>query len=302
MPDSKPSSAGFSPETSQRILAKACKAIGVNPDSARLLRLGENAIYHINDLNLVFRIARGPDVLDDARKEVAVSRWLYSVGLLAAHVADYKQPIVVDGYPVTFWEFIASSGGEATIADLAAMLKNLHSLSLPSYLNLPAMDVFGRVDARIDQASDVPKTDRDFLRGRTGELRAAYRELTFPLQPCVVHGDAHVGNLIRACDGSVHLIDFERFAFGQPEIDLATTAVEHRIGWYTDAEYTSFVDTYGFDVTSWHGFSVLQDISELKMTTWIMQNVSHGPEVASEVRTRLDALRDSAIPRHWKPF
>jgi len=292
----------FTPESSRTTLLGACRAIGVESQGARLLRLGENAIYHLPDIDLVVRIARGVDVLGDAKKEVAVSRWLRSSGLRAAEIADFEQPIVIGNHPVTFWKFIRSPGVLASIADLAAVLRQLHSLTPPVDLDLPALDLFSRVDARIDRANDVPVLDREFLRYRVKELRAAYAELTFPLEPCAVHGDAHTANLIKEYDGSVTLIDFERFAFGQPEVDLAVTAVEHRIGWCTDSEYDSFVSAYGFDVTDWSGFPTIQAISELKMTTWIMQNVSHSPEIASEVRTRLDALRDSSAPRHWKPF
>jgi Phosphotransferase enzyme family len=292
----------FTPESSRATLVGACTAIGVDFRDARLLRLGENAIYHIPQLDLVVRIARGLDVLDDAKKEVSVSRWLNSSGLRAAETADFEQPIVVGDHPVTFWKFIGSPGKEASITDLAVVLRELHALAPPESLDLPSLDFFGRVDARIDRASDVPEADRIFLRHRVRELRAAYAELTFPLQSCAVHGDAHTANLIKTYDGAVALIDFERFAFGHPETDLAVTAVEHRIGWYTDAEYDAFVRAYGFDVTDWSGFPTIQAISELKMTTWIMQNTSHSPEVASEVRTRLDALRDSGAPRRWKPF
>lgn len=292
----------FTPESSRATLVEACEAIGADHRSARLLRLGENAIYLLPQLDLVVRIARGLDVLDDAKKEVSVSRWLNSAGLRAAKTADFEQPIVVADHPVTFWKYIRPPGMEASITDLAAVLRELHTLTPPDDLDLPVLDFFGRVDVRIDRATDIPETDRNFLRRRTMELRAAYAELTFPLQPCAVHGDAHTANLIKTRNGAVTLIDFERFAFGQPETDLAVTAVEHRIGWYSDAEYSAFARAYGFDVTDWSGFPTVQAVSELKMTTWIMQNVSHGPAVASEVRTRLDALRDSSAPRHWKPF
>jgi aminoglycoside phosphotransferase (APT) family kinase protein len=162
--------------------------------------------------------------------------------------------------------------------------------------------MFGRVDVRIERATDVPEADRRFLRERVKELRHEFAELHFPLEPCAVHGDAHTANLIRTPEGQSVLIDFERFAFGQPEVDLAVTAVEHRIGWYTDSEYRGFVDAYGFDVAEWNGFPTLQAVSELKMTTWIMQNVSHSPDIASEVRVRLEALRNPAASRLWKPF
>ncbi|HEV2344720.1 MAG TPA: aminoglycoside phosphotransferase family protein [Actinocrinis sp.] len=292
----------FTLEASRAALAEACNAIGVRAEGAELIRLGENAIYRVPEGNLVVRIARGIDVLPDARKEVAVSRWLHSTHLPVAQTTKHQQPIVADGRPVTFWRFIESTGEEATVAELGAVLRQLHSLAPPAGLDLPPLDMFGRVDVRIDRASDIPEADRSFLRERVKALRKAYADLRFPLKRCAVHGDAHTANLMPTPDGDSVLIDFERFAFGQPEIDLAVTAVEHRIGWYTDSEYSSFVQAYGFDVTDWDGFSIVQAISELKMTTWIMQNASHSPEITAEVRVRLEALRDPTMARHWKPF
>jgi thiamine kinase-like enzyme len=260
----------FTPESSWATLRQVCRTIGTECGDARLLRLGENAIYHVPAIDLVIRIARGVDVLEDASKEVRVSRWLRRAGLLAA--------------------------------ELATVLRQLHALVPPLEVELPSLDMFDRVDIRIDRAADIPERDRSFLRERVAELRGAYAGLNFPLNPCAVHGDAHTANLIQEPNGTTRLIDFERFAFGQPEIDLAVTAVEHQIGWHTDSEYGRFVKSYGFDVTDWSGFSVIREISELKMTTWIMQNSSHSPDIASETRNRLDALRDSNAPRHWKPF
>ena len=56
-----------------------------------------------------------------------------------------------------------------------------------------------------------------------------------------MHGDAHQSNLIKRPDGTVVLIDLERFAFGHPETDLSVTATEYLIGWHTDEQYADFV-------------------------------------------------------------
>jgi len=302
MTDTEGATHSFTPEASRTALLEACARVGLRGEGAKLIRLGENAIYRISDSDVVVRIARGIDVLSDARKEVAVSRWLRSMGMRAAETADFEQPIVAAGRPVTFWKFIESTGEEASVGELGTVLRELHRLKPPQDLSLPAFDMFGRVDVRIDRACDIPEEDRRFLRERVSELRSEYAALRFPLRPCAVHGDAHTANLMRTRKGAPVLIDFERFAFGPPEADLAVTAVEYHIGWYTRPDYASFVRAYGFDITEWSGFRVLQAISELKMTTWIMQNVSHSADIATEFRVRLDALRDSATPRKWKPF
>jgi aminoglycoside phosphotransferase (APT) family kinase protein len=101
------------------------------------------------------------------------------------------------------------------------------------------------------------------------------------------------------------LIDFERFAWGQPEWDLSMTATEYQTaGWWTDSEYSQFVEAYGYDVMSWNdGFSVLRAAHEIKMTTWLMQNVNESSEIANEYETRMRTLRgQSDGSETWRPF
>ena len=73
-------------------------------------------------------------------------------------------------------------------------------------------------------------------------------------------------------------------------------------GWHTKQAYTDFCQVYGFDLTTWAGFPVIRAIDELKMTTWLMQNVRHDQRVAHEFRIRLASLHDSTTPRSWRPF
>jgi thiamine kinase-like enzyme len=264
--------------------------------------MGENALFRIPRERVVARIARGPDVLRDAEKEVAVASWLRDAGLPATETTAHGQPIMVQGRPVTFWKLIDDSGARATLEDLAGILHRLHGLPVPNGLALPEFDIFDRVATRIAKAIDLPDAERCFLDARLDELRQDYADLRFRLPRAAVHGDAHQSNLIVRSDGEVILIDLERFAFGPPESDLAVTATEYLVGWHSDTAYTRFCDTYGFDVMSWDGFPVICAINELKMTTWLMQNVRESQAIASEVRTRLASLHDPEAPRNWRPF
>ncbi|GGP12780.1 hypothetical protein LDL08_18520 [Nonomuraea glycinis] len=63
-----------------------------------------------------------------------------------------------------------------------------------------------------------------------------------------------------------------------------------------------FAEHYGFDVLAWEGYSVLRDINELKMTTWLMQNVDEDAAIAQEFRNRMISLRDHDAPRKWQAF
>nr|WP_236667331.1 aminoglycoside phosphotransferase family protein [Nonomuraea sp. K271] len=267
-----------------------------------MIRLGENALFALPTEHVVVRIARSVEVLDDVRKEVAVSAWLNDSGIPAAQTTAHDQPLIVRGHPVTLWHLIPDSGSPATLNDLAAILRGLHSLAVPTDLGLPPLDILSRVSERIHAAPGLTDEDRAFLLTRRNDLQSAYDALAFPLTPCAVHGDAHNENLIKAADGNILLIDLERFAFGPPETDLAVTAIEHSVGWGTRAEYDQFAERYGFDVLAWDGYPVLRDINELKMTTWLMQNVSENDAIAQEFHNRMHSLRHPDAPRRWRAF
>jgi aminoglycoside phosphotransferase (APT) family kinase protein len=105
-------------------------------------------------------------------------------------------------------------------------------------------------------------------------------------------------------DGQPMLIDFELFAWGQPEWDLSMTATEYETaGWWTDAEYASFAEAYGYDVMSWEeGFPTLRTVREIIMTTWLMQNVNESSEIAREFENRMRKIRGENTVAPWRPF
>jgi Ser/Thr protein kinase RdoA (MazF antagonist) len=299
---SDPQSPAFSASAAERALALACEQVGLDASGASLIRMGENAIYRLASAPVVVRVARTTELLSDVRKEVAVARWLDSAGLPAIllHGAA-EQPLVADGRPVTFWELVDAVSPEPTFGELGEMLRRLHELAEPESLGLPPLDPFGRVPERLAVA-EIPDGDREFLYRRLDTLRTAYDRLSFELPPGPVHGDAHTGNLLRERTGVVLMLDFERFASGPREWDLVEPALEHfRLGWESNDSYREFAATYGFDVAKWEGFDVLCSIRELTMTTWLMQNVGHSPEIATEFRNRVESLRDGT-PRRWIPY
>jgi Ser/Thr protein kinase RdoA (MazF antagonist) len=292
----------FSSEVAAQVLNRACNAVGLNPSGARPLRLGENALFHLPTESVVVRIARTIDYWPDAVNEVNVARWLADHDFPAAEAVDIAQPIAVENHPVTFWRFIQGRNGTRDdIATLGTVLRRLHALPRPSTFSLPQENILERVQARVE-TTPVPTADKEFLLCLLAELHSEVNTLRFPLRPSPTHGDAHSENIMIR-DGQAVLIDFERFAWGQPEWDLAMTATEYMTaGWWTDDEYRRFVDAYGYDVVSWtEGFGVLRRVHELKMTTWLMQNVNESLEVADEYQVRMRTIRDG-ISSTWRPF
>jgi len=293
----------FTSERAARVVAAACRSAGFDSDGARLIRLGENALFRLAAHPVIVRIARSTDYLPSVRKEVAVSRWLTDEGFPAARtVDDLEQPVVVAGHPVTFWHLIEEGDRKPTYGELGGLLRDLHAMRFPADLELPPYDAFGRTDLRVEKATGIPEDDREFLRKRSRELRDRLAELHFTSPKGPVHGDAHVQNLMVDSSGRALLIDFEGFSHDHPEWNLMVTATEHHsLGWQTPEQYAAFVGAYGRDLRDWEGFPVLRGIQEFQMTTWLMQNIAEGPAVAEEYARRIASLRDDDAPRNWQP-
>ena len=182
----------------------------------------------------------------------------------------------------------------------ARILRQLHELPPPPEFQLPHEEVLARVAPRVERSA--PAADRAFLLRCLDELRAELDELSFILPACVTHGDAHVQNLM-IDNGQATLIDFERVAIGQPEWDLSMTATEYVTAkWWTPEQYQEFSDAYGFDITSWDGFDVLRRVHEIKMTTWLMQNIHESADIQKEYEIRIEAIRTGRADTPWTPF
>jgi aminoglycoside phosphotransferase (APT) family kinase protein len=279
------------------------RGAGLDAEDARLIRLGENALFHLPGPSVVVRVARSMAYWEDAGREVAVACWLASQGFPAVRAyAGVAQPVEAAGRPVTFWEFVEGRDGDlGDIAVLAELLARLHRLPRPEGFTLPPEDPLGRVRRRLEAAS-VTAADKEFLLAKLEAIEAEMPALEFPLPEGPVHGDAHVQNLMITASGPV-MIDFERFAWGHPEWDLSMTATEYQTaGWWTQDEYARFAAAYGFDVTSWEGYPVLRAAHELKMTSWLAQNVAESREVADEVAARIGTLRGQVPLGDWRPF
>jgi hypothetical protein len=285
---------GFSAASTRRTLNNVGARAGINTANAELMTRGEIAVYELRGLWLVARIARTTDYLPDFTTEVAVARWLESAGFPATRVAGpVDQPIVSSGRVVTFWAQVAEHKRYGMVAELGSLLRRLHDLDPPSSFVLPELRPFKGAETRISRA-DLPEEDRAFLLGRLEDLHDRYALLEFVLPPGPIHGNANVNSVLPLMwDGSPVLVDLDCFALGPREWDLVLTAMYfERFGWHTQEEYLGFAAGYGFDVMSWPGYTVLRNVRELIMLTWLAQNPWNLPEIRAEVGGRIAQLRE----------
>ncbi|MEU0472468.1 phosphotransferase enzyme family protein [Streptomyces olivaceus] len=276
-------------------------AAGVLPGparEARLLALGENAVFTAG--GLVVKVGRDAELLERARRELAVAVWLAEAGVPAVRAAD-PTALSVDGHPVTVWRRLPDPVRPAEPRDVAALLRLVHELPLPSF-ELPPRDLLGGVERWLRLAGDViDPADAAYLRERRDGFASAAAALTPHLVPGPIHGDALPRNVHVGPDGPV-LVDLETFSADLREHDLVVLALSRdRYGLPAEA-YDAFTATYGWDVREWDGCAVLRGARETASCAWVAQHAPGNPRALAEFRRRVASLRDGDASVRWHPF
>ncbi|OIJ88933.1 phosphotransferase enzyme family protein [Streptomyces colonosanans] len=283
--------------TARDVLAAAGVLPGPARD-ARLLALGENAVFAAGDL--VVKVGRDAELLDRARRELDIAAWLAEAGVPAVRAADPKA-LLVDGHPVTVWHRLPDPVRPAEPRDLAELLRIVHALRSPSF-ELPPRDLLSGVERWLRLAGDaIGPADAAYLRERRDGFAAAAAALTPHLPPGPIHGDALPRNVHIGPDGPV-LVDLETFSADLREHDLVVMALSHdRYGLATKA-YDAFTRTYGWDVREWEGCSVLRGARETASCAWVAQHAPSNPKALAEFERRVASLREGDETVRWYAF
>ncbi|MFD7064599.1 phosphotransferase enzyme family protein [Streptomyces sp. NPDC059906] len=277
-------------------------AAGVLPgpaSEARLLALGENAVFAAGDLAV--KVGRDAELLGRARRELAVALWLEEAGVPAVRAAE-PAALFVDGHPVTVWRRLPEPVRPTEPRDVAALLRLVHELALPSSFELPPRELLGGVERWLRLAGDViDPADAAYLRARRDGFASAAAALTPHLAPGPIHGDALPRNVHVGPDGPV-LIDLETFSADLREHDLVVMALSRdRYGLPAEA-YDAFTATYGWDVREWDGCAVLRGARETASCAWVAQHAPSNPKALAEFERRVASLRDEDPEVRWYPF
>jgi Ser/Thr protein kinase RdoA (MazF antagonist) len=279
----------------------ALAAAGVLPGAApqaRLLALGENAVFAVGDL--VVKVGRDAGLLDRARRELAVARWLADAGVPAVRPAE-SEALLVEGHPVTVWHRLPDPVRPAGPGDLAELLRAVHALPAPP-VELPPRDLLGGVERWLRLAGDaIDPADAAYLRERRDGFASAVAALTPRLPRGPIHGDALPRNVHVGPHGPV-LVDLETFSVDLREHDLVVMALSHDRYGLPDEAYASFVEVYGWDVRDWEGCSVLRGARETASCAWVAQHAPGNPGALAEFERRVASLRKGDETVRWHPF
>ncbi|MGW5326503.1 phosphotransferase enzyme family protein [Streptomyces sp. NPDC004014] len=285
-------------EARARDVLGAAKVLPGPAGDARLLALGENAVFAAGEL--VVKVGRDAELLDRARRELAIATWLAGADVPAVRAAE-PEPLLVEGHPVTVWHRLPDAVRPAEPRDLARLLRTVHELDAPGFA-LPPRELLGGVERWLRLAGEaVDPEDAAYLRERRDGFAAAAAALTPRLAPGPIHGDALPRNVHVGPDGPV-LVDLETFSSDLREHDLVVMALSRdRYGLPAEA-YDSFVSEYGWDVREWEGCSVLRGARETASCAWVAQHAPGNPKALAEFRRRVGSLRDGDEAVRWYPF
>jgi hypothetical protein len=279
-------------------LRAVCAELGLDATGARLLRDVNNAVFELVRDPVVIRLVTLPSYVSRAELAVTAARVFAEHGVPAVRLlSGVHQPVRVGEHVVTVWQAVSRSGPPPGGADLARVLRAVHAVPLPC--RLPGWDPLTDFDNRVRHTTMMAAADREFLLRRSAELATAVAELQFVFPVAVVHGDAHVGNVIPGPDGPV-LCDFDSCAIGPPEWDLTPIAVADVRFRRPAAHLRDFVATYGFDVRDWEGFEVLHGIRDLKLIAGVFPRAGSPPAVRAEFTRRIASLRAGRRFQRWQ--
>jgi Phosphotransferase enzyme family/ANTAR domain len=272
------------------VLTAACALAGLDPQGAELIRWVGNAVFRLARHPVVVKIVLTADLAHRADTAVAAARLLATHGVPAIRLwLDIPQPLHVGQYAVTLWQHEDHTGAQPTATDLASLITRLHRLPITD-TNLPAWEPIPDLRHRIADAEHADPDDLHFLLECCDRIQAQLPVLDYALPTGVVHGDAHLGNLIPTSRGPLWC-DLDSTSIGPTEWDLIPVAVAHLRFPNPINLHQQLASAYGFDVTTWPGFPVLRQLRELKLVTSALPVATSNPAIRTQLHHRLHTFR-----------
>jgi aminoglycoside phosphotransferase (APT) family kinase protein len=290
--------------TTRAVLDTAASRLGVPVQDARLLRLHGNASYVLPSVGLVIRIAANPRVLGPVTASIAVTRWLAGRGFPCTVPAEIdSQPFVIAGCVVSAWQYVPTADTPApTSAEMGAILRELHTQGDPTH-PLPSFDdPFASVTSAISESPGVMSpASQSWLQERITWLRRQWSALEFPRPAGLIHGDAHIGNLMRAASGQAVLGDWDHVATGPREWDLAQIHyIDRRFGPAGENGIDAYAAAYGWDIRTWHGLETLIAIREIWGLRPYIRAARDRPAYNRQLAYRLHTLQSGDTQARWE--
>ncbi|MDT0530378.1 phosphotransferase [Micromonospora sp. DSM 115977] len=291
----------FSEEAMTAAMRQIATILDVPADDAQLLRLTNNAVFALPRSGIVIRIARTHRLRDRVTKVVQLARWFAEMNAPTVRLAPgVEQPIEVGDLVASIWTYVQPQSPTPFVEDLGLALRAFHDLEVPPF-PLPVWDPIEDARRRLADAEGLDSHDRDFLVEWCDRLAPRLNALNQRAEPKLIHGDAHVGNLLRESSGLVVTCDFDATCVGPWQVDLAAVAVGEerfeRMG-----AHRALAAAYGFDVASDPFWPLLREARELKMIVAAVPLLDTSTHVAAEFAIRIRSVQENDHKTRWRPF
>jgi len=295
----------LTPQRISDLTAQVADQLGLDPAGAKQVKFTNNAVLILPAARAVLRIAGSPPVAGRVPGVIAAAHWYAAHNIPAVRLwPEIQHPIQVGPHLITVWEQTPTGGPEPTPADLAAILHAIHDVPDPHPDCIPAWRIVEGMKQRIQDADNTDPSALAFLTAEAGEIEESLLKLHTipPLIPGgVIHGDAHLGNVISSPDGPI-ICDFDSTSVGPREWDLTPAAVGSiRFNYSTDV-HAGLVASYGVDVTTWQGFPILRRLREFQLITSVLPALNANPALKPQWQHRFDTYREHDDQTPWTPY
>lgn len=285
----------------RQVLIELAGRFGFDAADARLLHLANNAVYALPGAGIVVRITRSRQMHDRVRKVARLGSWFSTVDAPTIRlVPRLTQPVSVGELLATIWEYIPLNEPAPTIDDLGSLLRTWHALPAPDDLSHWNPTCAAR--QRIADGEGLDEDDRDWLLTWCDELDPKIAALNARHPGRLIHGDAHIGNLLRRGDGRVVFCDFDSTCVGPPQADLAAVAAAET--WFDERTGThgALVRAYGSDVTEDPDWPTYRSARELAFVVSGVPLLHSSRGIEAEFKLRLDSVRNRDETVRWTPY
>jgi aminoglycoside phosphotransferase (APT) family kinase protein len=163
-------------------------------------------------------------------------------------------------------------------------------------------DPFASVASALDEASDsIPEADQTWLRKQITLLRSQWSTMEFSRRPGLIHGDAHISNLMRAASGEIILGDWDHVATGPREWDLVQIHyMQRRFGRADEHDIEAFTAAYGWDIRDWAQLGILIAIREITGLSPYIRTARTKQFSAEQLAYRLHTLQSCDTTARWQ--
>jgi hypothetical protein len=285
--------AHWNPKSAQNALEAFLLSNNYNINSYSLVHFGAHAIYRDPSTTFCLKVFGGGTTIESVSSLYTLAKNLQSTGCpcIAPAFEIIPTPVEIGKCIITSWHWVESNPAKSiSYLKFGKLLKDFH-VSASNYLGkVSDYSPLERIDNSFKELQiDDPEEVRllEALQSVVQEHAARYQDLEASLPKVLLHGDAHIGNVIPS-DPPL-FADLDTLSSGAEQWDLVPILVAlHRFG-LAQSDYKDFCSGYGTDLRDTNGHESIVVLREVMQTLWIYRNkdlsTAHKHEAIKRVKS-----------------